>query len=246
MFKLDGSDRLFQFGQQQIKLSSSDAVCIDPFCVHSCRAVGMASTRLLTIYLDPEWLRDVATVVGRTPASSLFARHDYPLNCDQRRLVYLVAEALSIFTPADLSDKAEPVIGATIARLIRSLIEVESASIEHPKFVGRRLRVAVQAIARAHGCISVGSVARTTGISRSEIFTLFSRELGTTPKAFADSIRAEHALRLIAATDMSLGRIAADLNFNEHASFTRFVRRFTGVTQIAYRKALLTARMNAI
>jgi len=66
------------------------------------------------------------------------------------------------------------------------------------------------------------------------------RHLRTDGFAFrqvADEIRFEIACKLLMTTDMTLGRVAAALQYSELSAFTRAFRRWSGQTPSAWRSA---------
>lgn len=82
--------------------------------------------------------------------------------------------------------------------------------------------------------------ARSTGwrhvlLSRRQLHTLFTRELGIGPKAVNRLMRFQHAVRAIAATvpagtRADLGRVAAECGYFDQSHLTRDFRQFTGTS----------------
>ncbi|MHA7152957.1 helix-turn-helix domain-containing protein, partial [Burkholderia pseudomallei] len=56
-------------------------------------------------------------------------------------------------------------------------------------------------------------------------------------RALVDEARLRDARRLLRASDLDLKTIAARLQFNDPANFTRAFRKWTGLTPSAYREA---------
>lgn len=90
-------------------------------------------------------------------------------------------------------------------------------------------------LARHRGNGSIDGLARHVLLSRRQLHTLFTRELGIGPKAVNRLMRFQHAVRAISAavrsgTTVDLGRVAADCGYFDQSHLTRDFRQFTGTS----------------
>lgn len=91
------------------------------------------------------------------------------------------------------------------------------------------VEAALQAIIARNGEVRIGSLAQKFGHSRKHLATLFRREVGLTPKAFARVIRFERAMeRLQLGACGSLAELAASCGYADQAHFNRDFRHFAG------------------
>ena len=104
------------------------------------------------------------------------------------------------------------------------LRRIAASSSEHPLSAA-----AFGAITRSNGDIRVGSLAADFGCSRKHLTTLFKREIGLAPKAFARVVRFERALaRYRTGEIVSLSELAAACGYADQSHFNRDCRAFTG------------------
>lgn len=90
-------------------------------------------------------------------------------------------------------------------------------------------------LARHRGNGSIDGLARHVLLSRRQLHTLFTRELGIGPKAVNRLMRFQHAVRAMSATVASgttvdLGRVAADCGYFDQSHLNRDFRQFTGTS----------------
>jgi LacI family transcriptional regulator len=89
---------------------------------------------------------------------------------------------------------------------------------------------------RAVKGISVTDVAKHVAISRTGLTKKFRRHLNRSPLEEIRRVRIETAKRLLADTDLSIGRIAQRSGFLQSQSFATVFRRLVGMTPTAYRR----------
>lgn len=92
--------------------------------------------------------------------------------------------------------------------------------------------------ANACRAITVADVLDSVPISRRVLEQRFQKYLGRSPATEIRRVRVEHAKRLLADTDRSMNRIAADCGFEHPEVLTRVFRRQEGITPSTFRKQL--------
>ncbi|WP_404199566.1 helix-turn-helix domain-containing protein [Streptomyces tauricus] len=85
---------------------------------------------------------------------------------------------------------------------------------------------------------SVSAYADALGYSRRTLVRAVRAATGETPKGFIDMRVVLEAKRLLAHTDMPIGRIGAVVGFPDAANFSKFFTQHTGTTPVAFRAEL--------
>lgn len=90
-----------------------------------------------------------------------------------------------------------------------------------------------------HLPLSESELARRVGLSVSQLSRLFSRDLGTSPRKYAERRRLEKAISLLHLHRHSVKEAAAELGFNSLPHFSTWFRRLQGTSPRDYLKRLL-------
>lgn len=85
--------------------------------------------------------------------------------------------------------------------------------------------------------LRLGELARSVGISKSQIERDFKRLFGVTPRGFLQQTRMDEALRFLE-TDTNIAAIAYDCGYADHSAFTRRFRQVVGISPSEYRRRL--------
>jgi AraC-like DNA-binding protein len=83
---------------------------------------------------------------------------------------------------------------------------------------------------------SVRACAARVGVSVGHLNDTVKRTTGRTPGQWIRQSRVHEAKRLLARTDLTVGRVAAGVGFADPAYFCRFFRRETGISPGAFRR----------
>ncbi len=110
------------------------------------------------------------------------------------------------------------------------------------RFLGQRLpRVrgvhpaVAYALERFSGAVPIRDVVDETGLSHRRFVTLFSRQIGLTPKRFCRVRRFQQALVHLARGDAPTARVAVDSGYFDQPHFNREFREMAGISPGAYR-----------
>lgn len=79
-------------------------------------------------------------------------------------------------------------------------------------------------------------IAVLAGLSTKQLERLTRKTMGLAPRSMLQRLRIEHAVQLLASTDMTSGEVAAACGFYDQSSFTRQFRAVLGLTPGAYRR----------
>jgi AraC-like DNA-binding protein len=74
-------------------------------------------------------------------------------------------------------------------------------------------------------------------LSSSRLHALFKRELDTSPQAWLAELRLRKVIEALAESDMPIAALAVDGGWSDQTSLTRAMRRATGHTPAALRRA---------
>jgi transcriptional regulator GlxA family with amidase domain len=98
------------------------------------------------------------------------------------------------------------------------------------------LRAAVEfAQQRCTGPVRVGDLATAAGTSTDRLERAMQRALGVSPKQYLVRLRTDAAARLLATTDLSIARIAAECGYYDQSQLTRQFRDLIGMSPSEYR-----------
>jgi len=86
--------------------------------------------------------------------------------------------------------------------------------------------------------ITAEGLARLANLSVPHFNRLFRKILRLSPMDYVLSLRVEEAQRLLSATQLSLGDIAAATGFYDQSHFTKRFRKVTGMTPLQYRRSV--------
>ncbi len=84
---------------------------------------------------------------------------------------------------------------------------------------------------------TVERMAAETGMSVSRLHARFRRELDTTPQRWLTDLRLKAVQERLAGSDVSIAELAFQAGYSDQSALTRALRRATGLTPAAYRKA---------
>ncbi|WP_407572586.1 helix-turn-helix domain-containing protein [Deinococcus altitudinis] len=197
---------------------------------HSFAAEGYVH---LVLYPSAEQLRTVAEqVTGKTVATPYFPQSVATAPDVARQLT---AAHRVLADPATSLLARETALQGALASLITALGEGSLS----PTRAGREREAVreVRAYLEAHACeeISLGDLARLSGLSPFHLTRVFRQEVGLPPHAYQVQIRVRRAQEWIAA-GWSLAEVALAAGFNDQSAFSNQFRRHVGVTPGQYRR----------
>jgi AraC family transcriptional regulator len=99
----------------------------------------------------------------------------------------------------------------------------------------RRARDLVHADISGNG--SVAAIAAAVGVHPVYLARMFRVHFGTSVATYARGVRLDRAALLIASSDAPIAAIALQAGFFDQSHFTRWFKRHTGLTPLAYRRA---------
>jgi len=193
-----------------------------------------AATDELHLYVDPQWLGEMAGRVGRV-APQPVARFAF-----EDRLLRSLAQAL-------LDERRSGGLGGTLFRQALSetiALHLLRTSCALPDAGHVAARLAPAALRRVRDLVeaelerdlSLDDLAGAAGLSRAHFARSFRATTGQTPYGYLRARRVERARLLLRGTDLSAAAIAARTGFSSPSHLGRVFRSLTGVTPGAYRR----------
>ena len=83
--------------------------------------------------------------------------------------------------------------------------------------------------------ISINDISDAIGLSYSHVRKIFKDEIGESIVDYINNLRIKEAKELLIKTDLSIKSIATNLGYNNDQSFTRFFKKYEGITPGTYR-----------
>jgi len=90
--------------------------------------------------------------------------------------------------------------------------------------------------------LTLGQIADAVGVEPGRMARAFRRSMGEPMAGYLRRIRVDAGASLLAATDLPIARIAADVGFADQAHLTRWFAHYVGTTPARYRAARRTTR----
>jgi AraC-like DNA-binding protein len=85
--------------------------------------------------------------------------------------------------------------------------------------------------------IGISDISEAVGLSYSHVRKVFKDELGESIVDYINCMRIKEAKQLLLSTDLSIKSIASSIGYNNDQSFTRFFKKYEGMTPGEYRNA---------
>jgi AraC-like DNA-binding protein len=164
----------------------------------------------------------------------LFERPFAPLGAASRKLV----EFMALMTHAGGGGNCAPpsVLQGWVPLLVDTL------TLDTPRPASRLAALLVRIEAEPGLAWTTATMARAAGIGVSRLHALFREEHDTTPHAWLLEHRLARAREWLASTPLTIAEIALRTGFSEQSALTRALRKATGMTPAAYRRAQLEMR----
>jgi AraC-like DNA-binding protein len=130
-------------------------------------------------------------------------------------------------------------LDVTFTYLLREIVERQGvqASGFSPALRSAPVRAAVELMHAdpAHPW-TLDELARRAGSSRTTLAGKFRELMGDTPLAYLRSLRMQRAMRLLAATDAGLDRVASEVGYTDAFTFSKVFKKVVGVPPREFRR----------
>lgn len=240
LFALNGAPGHVRFDQSRRRISEGEAVAVNPWESHAFEPSPDCDGKLLVLYIKPSWFLEL----GRSALGGLrFGRQMIEMTAPLRSAARKVA---ALFEGGGSTTAVD---GALYA-LTRACFdqswqwtpEAPSAATDAGSPSGLsgdfRVRKSIRLLSENFTSeIALDDVARASGLSRPHFYSLFRKHTGLTPHLFVNTLRMEHAIDGLTATEKSVTEIGFELGFGSQSGFTRFFAANTGMAPPAFRRA---------
>ncbi|HAE00648.1 MAG TPA: hypothetical protein DCL95_03955 [Rhodospirillaceae bacterium] len=243
ILKVGGSNTGFAVKGRLYPATHATAILINRWEPHAWSPVpGQAPTRFLTLYLEPEWLRDMGLGTGldsfgRFFPSPVAERSDWA-NCITDHLHDLILSSTHSIHPVSITGD----LSGLLVDLVRALQEgtLRSPSQEGGRVAyDYRIRRAMHLLHRSDAPPQLDDVAQEVGLSRPHFFDLFKKCTGVTPNRVSNAIRMERAITLLTQSSYPMADLAEDLHFATPGNFSRFFKSQIGINPNAFRRTMI-------
>jgi len=245
LVKTGGQDAAFRVRDRCCPLSDLQAVLVNAWEPHAYlhQPRAGASTEILALYIEPEWLADAELTCDAAGATALFPQTSALLAPRTQRLAEAMAAALRAPDgPEDLHFEA--LLAALLAAFVQPARRMHRPGRLPPSPAtlapqDSRIRRAMALMRDRIGVdLDSRTVAAHCGLSRAHFFELFYRTTRMTPAIYNNELRMEAAFDWLAHSGDAIGSVSDRLGFSAPGHFTRFFRGHIGVTPRDYRKAV--------
>jgi AraC-like DNA-binding protein/quercetin dioxygenase-like cupin family protein len=197
---------------------AGDVIVMRPFAVHTA-SVSPKRFEMVMAYLPTAWVgRLMGWPAGQLPAGVAVVRHDAAL-----------AQALA---EAARGLQADALREAAAQALQQALDQTTGFSPAAP--MPARVQALCEALQSDEAAAAdLAALAQRSGLSREHLHRLFRKTIGLTPQEYARLARMARAKRLLL-QGAALSDAAHDCGFADQAHFSRWFKRYFGVTPAAY------------
>ena len=186
--------------------------------------------RCLSFQYEPELFSCLAH--DADAASAIFDNNRLP---PLRALAPLAARARLAMGNRDALEEVALELAASVLQLAGRLRQGRAATTaQHDACIARVLRAMASCISEPH---TIGSLARTAGLSPYHFLRTFKRVTGVTPHQWLLRARLREAAQRLAAGREPVTGIALDVGFDDLSNFIRSFRAEYGVSPRSYRAA---------
>jgi AraC-like DNA-binding protein len=207
-------------------------ILLNPGEAHTGQAAGESGFAYRALYPTAAHMAQVMAEFGRPEQLPQFPS----VRIDAADLASSVREFHSILDPATPPIERQSYWLALLTTLVRRYaadpLRLPSAGSE-PRAVAR-----VRAFVEAHYAerITLPALAAEAGLSPYHLIRVFRRATGVPPHAYLESVRIQHAQRLLMA-GLAPAQVAYDIGFSSQSHFTSRFYRVIGITPGRYRGA---------
>jgi AraC family transcriptional regulator len=187
--------------------------------------IGMGGAHVIVVQPDPaytELLRPFAGLVNRATH-----RHHGGVAERASRL------ARELEAPDDLSTFAAE---GVVLEMLATLVRLETAESRRPP--SWLLRAQEMLHAQFAAGLRAADIARAVDVHPAHLARAFRAHFKLSMGSYVRRLRLDWAARELVRSDTSLAAVALEAGFADQSHFTRFFRRYTGLTPQAYRRAM--------
>lgn len=237
IFKIGGGDARFHADCGVLPLDDEHIIVLNPWETHSKDENGGEPTLILSLLVDPAWMR--AHVPGLQPlGGSPFPHKSVRATPVARVLTEALVQGVHAFGPASKDGGLTDLLRQLVAEVNAAHADTAAASSLRP--VDGRIRRAIAFILEhAADNPELRRVAAHVGLSRSQFYARFKDTLGVTPQQYLDWARMRIAVDLLAGSDLPMSEVAARLGFFATSHFTRFFAHHVAIPPSEFRRSLV-------
>ena len=230
-----GSGGVTTFGDDEHELKGREAVFVDPWVTHGFKPLDGEPAHVVAIYVEPAMVR-------RADAETLavsFKDRQRTLSDDELERTGALANMLrTVETRRNVEDVRRAFDALVTVLLHNHAVPHAVGGLPDTGAMDRHLRAAIRWLHEHKAqAFSTDALLASSELARSQLFERFREAIGVTPKRYADALRIECAVALLASHDTTVADAASQLGFATQAHFSRFVREMTGMTPSDHRRA---------
>jgi len=244
LIKTGGADAAFHVRGALCPLTDTQSVLVNAWEPHAYlhHLDPGATTEILALYIEPEWLQAAAAARDASAVPNPFGHPTRMLAPHPAWVAGQLAASLRS-TPEVTTTGIETLLAELLTSIVpvlplcgsRGPTRAPGAITAHDA----RIRRAVAIMRENIGAdLDLGTIASLCGLSRAHFFELFHRDTRVTPGLYSNELRMEAAFESLGRSTEPIGCVSDRLGFSAPGHFTRFFRGHIGVTPRAFRQAL--------
>ncbi|MBS0246820.1 MAG: helix-turn-helix transcriptional regulator [Proteobacteria bacterium] len=227
-------------GERQEQILLPGSVTITPggadFAMQTSSAGNSYDT--LHLYIRDESIREISRDMFGPQAATDLPPSVGIMDDILRAIAFEIRKMLMEPAPADRI-YAESLSQTIAAHLARTLVSGRSLKADEPrKLTPQQCKRAIEYIEEYLGeSLTLAGIAKAAGVSTGRLNNEFRRSMAIAPYQYVMNARVRRANALLSTSDLSLAEIALRCGFSNQQHMTRIVRRATGRTPGAIRRA---------
>ncbi|MGF9697069.1 MULTISPECIES: AraC family ligand binding domain-containing protein [Paenibacillus] len=215
---------------EEYMLNSGDMIVFNPHDPHACEQVDGRTLDYRCINIQPEVMREYAREIT---GQDYLPRFRAPV-LYQNELVSSLHELHLMILEEQSDFGKEELLLLLLEQLLRDNADAE------PPLSSQDVTIEIKRLCEyieSHymDSITLNELAELTGMSKYHLIRRFTRQKGISPYRYLETIRINHAKRLLEQGQLPI-EVAAQTGFSDQSHFTNFFKKLIGLTPKQYRR----------
>ena len=232
-FWLGGEPSMLKVGKHIVSRNKHYAIAINSLEPHATIDETPNDSLCMLFNLDHGWVAQQCMELG---VPSRFESPSIPVTDSLRFTIQNLAQQLaSNDQNQNISDQVEYVLKATMLAIKDRLMNEHHSDVKDFDTDTRIQKSVIFMRQHLDVRLNFEQVARASGLSRTQFFNLFQKNMHIKPSVFWNTIRMEVAIEKLTRTETPLVDLSFTLGFSDPGNFSRFFRNHSGVCPSQYR-----------
>lgn len=216
--------------QEEYVLNSGDIIIFNPGDPHACEQVDGRTLDYRCLNIEPAVMRRYAAEMTGHDAMPRFTTHVL----FQNELVETLQELHDLILAERQDFCKEELLLVLLEQLISEHSDTERTNAEQEQ-IAEITRVCAYIESHYMDSIALNELSDLVSLSKYHLLRLFTRQKGISPYRYLETIRINHAKRLLEQGLFPM-EVAARTGFSDQSHFTNFFKKLIGLTPRQYRR----------